>query len=45
MDINKAWEQIALAYVYTMPYYNPFKDKLKNNLFRSLDNAYKVLSE
>ena len=43
MDINKAWEQIA--YVYTMPYYNPFKDKLKNNLFRSLDNAYKALSE
>ena len=29
-----------------MPYYdNPFKDKLRNNLFRSLDNAYKALSE
>ncbi len=48
MDINKAREQIAvaLAYVDTMPYYdNPFKDKLRNNLFRSLDNAYKALSE
>ena len=47
MDINKAREYIIveLAYVDTMPYYNPFKDKLRNNLFRSLDNAYKALSE
>ena len=47
MDINKARGQIdvLLAYIDTMPYYNPFKDKLKNNLFRSLDNAYKALSE
>lgn len=37
---------MALVYVNTMPYYdNPFKDKLKNNLFRYLDNAYKTLSE
>ena len=44
MDINKAREQIA--YVDTMLYYdNPFKDKLRNNLFRSLDNVYKALSE
>lgn len=26
-------------------YDNPFKDKLRNNLFRSLDNAYKALFE
>ena len=48
MDINKAREQIAvaLAYVDTMPYYdNPFKDKLRNNLSKSLDNAYKALLE
>lgn len=48
MDINKAKEQIAvaLAYVDGMPDYdNPFKDKLKNNLSKSLNNAYKALSE
>lgn len=46
MDINKSQEQIAVALVDTMShYYNSFKDKLKNNLFKSLDNAYKALPE